>query len=262
MPFQTLGRQTHLDKFNDTYFDYIIVDEFHHAGAASYKRLLLGFTPKFLLGLTATPDINADILSLCDNNWFLKTAWSKRSTNLSSAHLLILALQISKSITKKSHGETENLTPKNSKNQLATEARAEHAFQNWSQRKQNRTLAFCISIKHADFMADFFNRKNIRCASVHSESKLRRNEALDQLNSGEIEVIFSVDLFNEGVDLPKIDTVLMLRPTESKIIFLQQLGRGLRQAKETGKEKLVVLDLIGKTTSAFSKKPKPSFKSV
>ena len=89
--------------------------------------------------------------------------------------------------------------------------------------------------------------------SVHSESKIRRNEALEQLNRGEIEVIFSVDLFNEGVDLPNIDTVLMLRPTESKIIFLQQLGRGLRQAKDSGKEKLVVLDLIGNHISFFKK---------
>ena len=102
-------------------------------------------------------------------------------------------------------------------------------------------------------MSDFFRRKNIRCIAVHSKSTTRRNEALEQLNRGEIDVIFSVDLFNEGVDLPNIDTVLMLRPTESKIIFLQQLGRGLRQAKQSGKDKLVVLDLIGNHISFFKK---------
>ena len=97
-----IGSTNSPDKFNDTYFDHIIVDEFHHAGAASYKRLLLGFTPKFLLGLTATLNAQTKLTSSrAITTWFLKTAWSKRSTNLSSAHLLILALQISKSITKK-----------------------------------------------------------------------------------------------------------------------------------------------------------------
>ena len=252
---QTLGRQTHLDKFNETYFDYIIVDEFHHAGAASYKRLLSGFTPKFLLGLTATPERTdqADILSLCDNNLVFENGMVKainQSVLCPFTYFGIADIEVDYQEISWRNGKFD---PEELQNQLATEARAEHAFQNWAERKQNRTLAFCISIKHADFMADFFNRKNIRCASIHSQSKLRRNEALDQLNRGEIEVIFSVDLFNEGVDLPKIDTVLMLRPTESKIIFLQQLGRGLRQAKESGKEKLVVLDLIGNHISFFKK---------
>jgi superfamily II DNA or RNA helicase/HKD family nuclease len=212
---QTLGRQTHLDKFHETYFDYIIVDEFHHAGAASYKRMLSGFTPKFLLGLTATPERTdqADILSLCDNNLVFENGMVKainQSVLCPFTYFGIADIEVDYQEISWRNGKFD---PEELQNQLATEARAEHAYQNWSQHKQNRTLAFCISIKHADFMADFFNRKNIRCASVHSESKLRRNEALDRLNRGEIEVIFSVDLFNEGVDLPKIDTVLMLRPT-------------------------------------------------
>ena len=252
---QTLGRQTHLDKFKEDYFDYIIVDEFHHAGAASYKRLLACFTPEFLLGLTATPERTdrADILSLCDNNLVFENGMVKainQSVLCPFTYFGIADIEVDYQEISWRNGKFD---PEELQNQLATEARAEHAFQNWSQRKQNRTLAFCISIKHADFMADFFSRKNIPCASVHSESKIRRNEALEQLNRGEIEVIFSVDLFNEGVDLPNIDTVLMLRPTESKIIFLQQLGRGLRQAKDSGKEKLVVLDLIGNHISFFKK---------
>ena len=87
-------------------------------------------------------------------------------------------------------------------------------------------------------MSDYFNRQGIRSASVHSDSDMRRNEALSLLEQGGLQVIFSVDLFNEGVDLPAIDTVLMLRPTESKIIFLQQLGRGLRNSSGTGKDKI------------------------
>ena len=92
-------------------------------------------------------------------------------------------------------------------------------------------------------MADYFNQQGIRAASVHSDSTLTRSEALERLSSGDIDILFSVDLFNEGVDLPQIDTVLLLRPTESKILFLQQMGRGLRQSE--GKERLIILDFVG-----------------
>ena len=108
-------------------------------------------------------------------------------------------------------------------------------------------------------MADYFVAQGVKAVSVHSDSKALRNVSLDQLRAGELDVIFSVDLFNEGVDLPSIDTVLMLRPTESKIIFLQQLGRGLRTSPKTGKEKLVVLDFIGNHISFF-RKPEALFK--
>jgi superfamily II DNA or RNA helicase len=138
-------------------------------------------------------------------------------------------------------------------NQLVTHARARHNLQHWQQHHQTRTLAFCISKKHADFMADYFNRHGVSSVSVHSESKVLRNEALEQLKAGTIQVMFSVDLFNEGVDLPSIDTVLMLRPTESKILFLQQLGRGLRHSPDTNKSELVVLDFIGNHVSFFRK---------
>ena len=131
--------------------------------------------------------------------------------------------------------------------------RARHNLKHWRDHEQTRTLAFCVSKKHADFMTDYFNRNGVTSVSVHSDSKVLRNEALSQLKAGTIQVIFSVDLFNEGVDLPSIDTVLMLRPTDSKILFLQQLGRGLRHSPATGKERLVVLDFIGNHISFFRK---------
>ena len=168
---QTLGRQTHLDKFNETYFDYIIVDEFHHAGAASYKRLLSGFTPKFLLGLTATPERTdqADILSLCDNNLVFENGMVKainQSVLCPFTYFGIADIEVDYQEISWRNGKFD---PEELQNQLATEARAEHALQNWSQRKQNRTLAFCISIKHADFMADFFQpEKYTMC--IHSQS--------------------------------------------------------------------------------------------
>ena len=252
---QTLGRQTHLDKFAKDSFDYIIVDEFHHAGAASYKRLLARFEPRFLLGLTATPERTdqADILSLCDNNLVFENGMAKAINQqvLCPFHYYGIAdVEVDYQAIKWRNGKFD---PEALQNQLATEARATHAHQHWLKHKQTRTLAFCISTKHADFMADFFKRKQVRAAAVHSKSLVRRNEALEQLEQGALDIIFSVDLFNEGVDLPTIDTVLMLRPTESKIIFLQQLGRGLRQAQDQGKESLIVLDFIGNHISFFKK---------
>jgi superfamily II DNA or RNA helicase/SOS-response transcriptional repressor LexA len=252
---QTLGRQAHLDKFAEDHFDYIIVDEFHHAGAASYKRLLARFEPQFLLGLTATPERTdrADILSLCDNNLVFENGMVKAINQKVLCPFDYFGIGDTGVNYQEISWRNGKFDPEELQNQLATEARAENAYQHWLKHKQKRTLAFCISTKHADFMADFFQRKQIQSVAVHSKSIIRRNEALEQLEQGEIDIIFSVDLFNEGVDLPAIDTVLMLRPTESKIIFLQQLGRGLRQAKDSGKKKLVVLDFIGNHISFFKK---------
>src|SRR5690606_3291863 len=117
--------------------------------------------------------------------------------------------------------------------------------EHWNKHRQHRTLAFCVSRKHADYMADYFTQQGVKAAAVYQGSTLRRNEALEQLDNAVIQVLFSVDLFNEGTDLPSIDTVLMLRPTESKILFLQQLGRGLRRADGLDKHHLVVVDFIG-----------------
>lgn len=146
--------------------------------------------------------------------------------------------------------------PEQLSNKLATLARARHAIKEWRTRAQKRTLAFCVSVVHADYMAAQFNKTGIASAAVYSGSALGRSEALEQLRDGRLSVIFSVDLFNEGVDLPGIDTVMMLRPTESKILFLQQLGRGLRRCE--GKSHLVVLDFIGNHQS-FLQKPQALF---
>ncbi len=146
--------------------------------------------------------------------------------------------------------------PNHLSNKLATRGRARHALTVWRELRQSRTLAFCVSRSHAEFMADYFKKAGIRAAAVHAESELPRHAALKQLESGELEIIFSVDLFNEGTDLPAIDTVMMLRPTESKILFLQQLGRGLRL--HPGKEYLRVLDFIG-NHKAFLNKPESLF---
>jgi superfamily II DNA or RNA helicase len=141
-------------------------------------------------------------------------------------------------------------------NKLATLARARHALREWRSKAQQRTLAFCVSTRHADYMADQFTRAGVSAAAVYAGSTLGRAQALEKLHAGTLQVVFSVDLFNEGVDLPSIDTVMMLRPTESKILFLQQLGRGLRRSE--GKQHLVVLDFIGNHHS-FLQKPQALF---
>jgi superfamily II DNA or RNA helicase len=257
---QTLGKTSHLRIFSPKHFDYIIVDEFHHAAARTYQQLLNHFEPNFLLGLTATPERTdqSDILALCDDN----LVYSRDLFHGIEANLLCpfayygIADEVNYQEITWRNGKFD---PNQLENQLATNARARHNYRHWKDRHQSRTLAFCISQKHADFMADYFNRQGIKAASVHSDSEMRRNEALTLLEEGELQVIFSVDLFNEGIDLPAIDTVLMLRPTESKIVFLQQLGRGLRKSLETGKENLIVLDFIGNHISFF-RKPEALFK--
>jgi len=127
---------------------------------------------------------------------------------------------------------------------VATEARARNAFEQWQVRKGERTLAFCVSQRHADFMKQFFETEGVRAAAVHSgPASDPRERSLAALRDGEIDVLFAVDMFNEGLDVPEIDTVLMLRPTESRIIWLQQFGRGLRRAD--GKPFVTVIDYIG-----------------
>ena len=149
--------------------------------------------------------------------------------------------------------------PEKLSNKLATKGRAKHALSEWKEKAQRVSLAFCVSRQHADYMAKYFNENGVSAASVHSDSELTRTEALEGLSDGKIKVLFSVDLFNEGVDLPQIDTVLLLRPTESKILFLQQMGRGLRRSE--GKERLVILDFVGNHHS-FLNRPEMLFAGI
>ena len=242
---QTIGLPSHLNKFAPNTFDYIVVDEFHHAAANGYKRLLTHFTPAFMLGLTATPNRTdgGDILKLCDNNLIYQQDLFdgvKADVLCPFTYFGIFDKEVDYEHLPWRNGRFD---PDKLSNKLATKGRAKHIFNEWKNKAQHVTLAFCVSRKHADFMAEYFNSQGVNAACVHSDSDLTRSEALEQLSIGTIKVLFSVDLFNEGVDLPQIDTVLLLRPTESRILFLQQLGRGLR--KSEAKERLIVLDFVG-----------------
>lgn len=252
---QTIGREEHLKQFSSEHFDYIVVDEFHHASAPTYKKLLAYFQPQFLLGLTATPERSdqADILSLCDNNLVFEcnlVHGIDEKILVPFDYYGIYDRYVDYDEIPWRNGQFD---PKSLDNAFATKKRAYHIFEQWQAKKQSRTLAFCVSKKHADYMAQYFTNKGFNSVAVYSNSTVRRNDALSSLAKGQLDIIFSVDLFNEGTDLPSIDTILMLRPTESKILFLQQLGRGLRQSKETNKEKLLVLDFIGNHDSFLNK---------
>lgn len=250
---QTLGKAEHLERFKPQHFDYLVVDEFHHASAPTYRSLLQHFAPAFLLGLTATPDRtdNADILALCDDNLVYESDLFCGVTERLLVPFHYYGIFDDDVDYQAIPWRNGRFDPELLGNKLATLGRARHALQTWHLHAQQRTLAFCVSTRHADFMAEYFRKHGVRAAAVYADSPLSRGEALEQLGSGQLQVLFSVDLFNEGVDLPSIDTVMMLRPTESKILFLQQLGRGLRKAE--GKDKLVVLDFVANHQSFLHK---------
>jgi superfamily II DNA or RNA helicase/SAM-dependent methyltransferase/SOS-response transcriptional repressor LexA len=255
---QTLAKAEHLERFAPQHFDYVVIDEFHHAAAGTYRRLLAHFAPSFLLGLTATPDRTdqSDILSLCDDNLVYSCHLFAGIQAGLLAPFHYHGIQDESVDYREVPWRNGRFDPEQLSNKLATLARARHALREWRRKAQQRTLAFCVSTRHADYMAEQFNRAGVSAAAVYSGSTLGRAQALEKLHAGTLQVVFSVDLFNEGVDLPSIDTVMMLRPTESKILFLQQLGRGLRRSE--GKQQLVVMDFIGNHHS-FLQKPQALF---
>ncbi|MDP3387105.1 MAG: DEAD/DEAH box helicase family protein [Eubacteriales bacterium] len=251
---QSLSRVTQLEKMDRRKFQYIIVDEIHHGTAPTYNRLLRHFEPEFLLGLTATPHRmdRKDVFAICDFN-------------------MVYEVDLFQSINRgwlapyKYYGiydstvNYENITfisgkyaEKELERALSINARAELVYKHYLRYKRKRALAFCSSIEHAEYMADFFKHKGKKVAAIHSQSNrmnyVERNAGIKSLESGELEVIFSVDMLNDGVDIPSLDLLLFLRPTESSTIFLQQLGRGLR--KSPGKAHVNVLDFIGNFKNA------------
>ncbi|RUX10408.1 DUF3427 domain-containing protein, partial [Mesorhizobium sp. M2A.F.Ca.ET.037.01.1.1] len=242
---QTLGRIAHLSRFAPDEFDYIVIDEFHHAAASTYRRVIDHFRPKFLLGLTATPERTdgADLLSLCQENLVFEAGIhiGIESERLCPFHYFGVPDDTDYSNIP---WRSAKFDPEALEAAVATEARAQNALEQFQAKGGSRCIGFCCSQRHADFMAAFFIREGLRAVAVHAgPTSAPRTTSLKQLADGEIDVIFAVDMFNEGVDVPAIDTVMMLRPTESTVIWMQQLGRGLRAAED--KEQLIVIDYIG-----------------
>ncbi|MCU0732998.1 MAG: DEAD/DEAH box helicase family protein, partial [Hyphomonas sp.] len=242
---QTLARLAHLDRFDAHTFDYIVVDEFHHAAAATYRRIIDHFSPRFLLGLTATPDRSdgGDLLGLCEENLVYECdLWSGIDRGLLAPfHYFGVPDPVEYAQIPWRSGRFDEAALTEA---VATQARAANALDQLALRGGKKTIGFCVSRRHADFMAEFAQARGLRAVAVHSgESSAPRASALTALEDGDIDIVFAVDMFNEGVDVPSIDTVLMLRPTESSVIWLQQLGRGLRRSAD--KTHLSVIDYIG-----------------
>ena len=248
---QTLGKDEYLNEeyFSKDYFDYIIVDEFHHAVSNNYKKIINYFTPKFLLGLTATPERldSKDVFALCDYNMVyevrLKDAINK-GWLVPFRYYGIYDETVNYEDIDYKNGKYDD---KQLEEALMLNKRGELILNHYLKYNSKRAMGFCTSRHHAEYMAKVFNENNIPSAAVYSGEKgeysEERNIALSKLTSGELKVIFSVDMFNEGLDVPAIDMVMFLRPTQSPTIFLQQLGRGLRKSKD--KTYLNVLDFIG-----------------
>lgn len=248
---QTLGKEDYLNEsyFEKDYFDYIVIDEFHHAASKNYQRIIDYFNPKFLLGLTATPERldGKDVFSICDYNLVYEVRL-KDAINR-GALVPFKYYGIYDETVNYEHIEMKNgkYNEKQLEEALNTGVRDELIIKHYGKYPSKAAIGFCSSKKHAEHMAEVFTKAKIPALAVYSgeqgEFSGERESALNKLRSGEIKVLFAVDMFNEGLDVPQIDLVMFLRPTESPTIFLQQLGRGLRKAK--GKEYLVVLDFIG-----------------
>ena len=238
------------------HFDVVIVDEFHHAAADTYEALLAHLKPRILLGLTATPE-RADgksILGYFDDRVASELRlWKALDESLLSPFQYFgIGGAPDLSGVKWSRGRYDVAT-------LGNLYTGDHVFamrvvQEVTKKVSDvgtmRALGFCVDIAHAELMAAVFNRAGITsAAATASTSSAERATQLSRLRGGELRCLFSVDLFNEGVDVPDVDTVLFLRPTESATIFLQQLGRGLRRSER--KECLTVLDFIGGANRRF-----------
>ena len=252
----TLGQPEYLNSkyFDKEDFDYIVIDEFHHAVNKQYKNIIEYFKPKFLLGLTATPERmdGRDIFALCDYNVPYEINLAEGINKGMLAPFRYYGIYDDTDYKKIEYNQGHYNIKSLNAAYIANTRRTDLIFMHYSKHKRKRALGFCCSREHAEMMAKEFCKRGVKAASVYSGSQGRyavdREKALMELKTGILEVIFSVDMFNEGVDVKSIDLVMFLRPTESPVVFMQQLGRGLRIDK--GKQYLVVLDFIGNYVKA------------
>lgn len=253
---QSLNSRT-LERLTPDHFDVIVIDEFHHGTSPTYRKLLDHFTPRELLGLTATPErmdgkniqgeffqghiaaemrlweaLENELLSsfryfgISDSTDLSAVQWKRGAYDSASLSNVFTGNDIRARLVLKS---VQDKVPSPSK---------------------MRALGFCVSVQHAHFMARYFRKFGLSAIALSGEShRDEREQALTDLKVGKVQIIFSVDLFNEGLDIPDVDTVLLLRPTASATVFLQQLGRGLRRTEN--KDYLTVLDFIGQHRKEF-----------
>lgn len=253
---QTLN-SADLSELEPDHFDVIVIDEFHHAAAESYERLLRHVAPKELVGLTATPE-RSDGLPILQ--WFDDriAAELRLWDAIDQHHLTPFAyygihdgMDLREVPWRRGGGyEPEALADALTSSRSWTQQVIKEFTERVDDLDSVRALGFCVTIEHARHMADAFNRHGLKAVAIWGDSPAdERMAALRRLADGDIRVVFSVDLFNEGIDVPSVDTLLMLRPTDSPVLFLQQLGRGLRT--DEGKAICTVLDFVGHHRKEF-----------
>ena len=243
---QTLSKLENLHLFNQEYFDYIVIDETHRAGAQSYKAILNYFRPDFLLGMTATPERTDgfNIFELFDHNlvYEIRLHRALEEGMLSSFHYYgVTDITVNNEVV----DEFSDF------NRLTSQERVNHiiAKSNFygTDSGEIRGLVFCPTNEISSELANEFNKRGYKPVALSGESsedlRVKSIERLKSSGDDKIDYIFTVDIFNEGIDIPSVNQIIMLRPTQSAIVFVQQLGRGLRKAE--GKEYLTVIDFIG-----------------
>jgi superfamily II DNA or RNA helicase len=250
---QTISKPENLKLFNKDHFDYIVIDETHRAGAESYKRVLDYFNPGFLLGMTATPERTDghDIFKYFDYNiaYEIRLHKALEEEMLSPFHYYgITDISVNGQIIDE-NAAFDSLTS----NERVDKIIEKSSFYSCDS-GEVRGLVFCSKVEECKILAAEFTKRGLPSIYLTGENtEEERSNAIEQLESDnkeeKIQYIFSVDIFNEGVDIPRVNQIIMLRPTQSAIIFVQQLGRGLR--KTDGKEYLTVIDFIGNYNNNF-----------
>ena len=237
------------------YYDYIVIDEAHHLVADSYRKIISKFTPKLLVGLTATPE-RMDGVSLLpdfDNQISAEIRLPKALDEGLLTPFQYLCISDETDLTDEELMQGDRYVATKLTDKLCNLQRVGlivNRLQYYlADEHKCRALGFCATKKHAQFMAEEFRRVGLKAAYLTSDNDAERLSLNKQLAKGEINYLFVVDIFNEGVDIPAVDTVLFLRPTESLTIFLQQLGRGLRLYP--GKQQLTVFDFVAQLNQKY-----------
>ncbi len=252
---QTLNNRINKINLSADYYDFIIIDEVHHIEAKTYRPVLEYFKPKILLGLTATPERmdGADILKdFCDRiaaEIRLPDALNKKLLSPFQYFGITDSIDLTNVKWEKGKYVASELTSVYTKNNVRVGEIISNLQKYTHDINDVRAIGFCVTIEHAVFMADKFSLAGLNACSLTSKNSNDRDKIREQFKKKNINYLFVVDIFNEGVDIPEIDTVLFLRPTESLTVFLQQLGRGLRLAE--GKDCLTVLDFVGNSRPEY-----------
>lgn len=249
---QTLSRHNNFYNFKPNEFQYLVIDEFHHVAAKTYQQVLDYFEPEFMLGLTATPYRfdGRDILASCGNNVAHEVDLREGIERGFLVPFIYYGLWDDidySNIEWNGYKYTEEDLNK----VLLIDKRDEAIIREFKDKVKNRkAIGFCCSIKHVRRSIEKFTDAGISCAGVtYKEKKYERDQIIDDFKKGKFQVMFTRDIFNEGVNFPDVEAILLLRPTESQVVFLQQIGRGLRLSK--GKANVLILDFIGNYKNAF-----------